>query len=149
VATAAAQQMFQRASVTSLGPGTRTPQNTTCTEEKPYTKPSKTTPNRPRTNQQHHDPKTHESNNSPEENPTKKRHTPVRSVTSTGQTGQAWAARNEQNPRVNSSKTNSRFQTDFGDIRNTSWALHSQVMDHQNSLNQDESKDFHQEHHKP
>jgi hypothetical protein len=45
VATAAAQQMFQRASVTSLGPGIKTPQNTTCTEEEPYTKPSKATPN--------------------------------------------------------------------------------------------------------
>jgi hypothetical protein len=40
----------------------------------------------------------------------------------TGQTGQAWAARGEQHPRVNSSKTNSRspdslhdFKQDFGD----------------------------------
>jgi hypothetical protein len=70
VATTAAQQVFQRASVTSLGPGTKTPQNTTCTEGKPYTKPSKTTPNRPRTDQQHQDPKTHESSSSPEANPT-------------------------------------------------------------------------------
>jgi hypothetical protein len=30
-----------------------TPQNTTCTEGKPYTKPNKTTPNRPRTDQPH------------------------------------------------------------------------------------------------
>jgi hypothetical protein len=37
------------------------------------------------------------------------RHTPVRPVTSTGQTGHAWAARDEQHPRVNSSKSNSRF----------------------------------------
>jgi hypothetical protein len=70
VATTAAQQVFQRASLTSLGPGTKTPQNTTCTEGKPYTKPSKTIPNRPRTDQQHQDPKTHESSSSPEENPT-------------------------------------------------------------------------------
>jgi hypothetical protein len=34
-----------------------TPKNTTCTEGKPYTKPNKTTPNRPRTDQPHQDPK--------------------------------------------------------------------------------------------
>jgi hypothetical protein len=75
---------------------------------------------------------------------------------STGQTGGAWAARDEQNPRVNSSKSNSRspdslhgFAQDFGHSRNTSWALHSQVMVHQNPLNQEESKDFRQERHKP
>jgi hypothetical protein len=69
--------------------------------------------------------------------------TPVRPVKSTGHTGATWAARNEQNPRVNSSKSNSRspdslhgVEQDFGDSRNTSWALHSQVMVHQNSLNQ-------------
>jgi hypothetical protein len=45
-----------------------THKNTTCKEEEPFTKPSKTTPNRPRTDQQHHDPKTHESSNSPKEN---------------------------------------------------------------------------------
>jgi hypothetical protein len=85
-----------------------------------------------------------------------KRHTPVRPVTSTGQTGHAWAARDEQHPRVNSPQTNSRspdslhgFKQDFGGSRNTSWALHSQVMVHQNSLNQEESKGFYQEHHNP
>jgi hypothetical protein len=68
-------------------------------------------------------------------------HTPVKPVTSTGQTSQAWAAWEEQHPWVNSSKTNSRsldslhgFKQDFGDSRNTSWALHSQVIVHQNSL---------------
>jgi hypothetical protein len=78
--------------------------------------------------------------------------TPVRPVKSTGQTGVTWAARDEQNPWVNSSKSNSRspdslhgFEQDFGDSRNTSWALHSQVMVHQNSLNQEESKKSHQE----
>jgi hypothetical protein len=65
-----------------------------------------------------------------------------------GQTGHAWAARDEQHPRVNSPKSNSRcpdslhgFVQDFGDSRNTSWALHCQVMVHKNSLNQEESKD--------
>jgi hypothetical protein len=53
VATTTAQQAFQKASVPSLVPRTKTPQNTTCMEEKPYTKPKKTTPNRPRTDQQH------------------------------------------------------------------------------------------------
>jgi hypothetical protein len=57
VATAAAQQVFQRASVTSLGPGTRTLPKHNLHRRKSYTKPSKTTPNRPRTDQQHHDPK--------------------------------------------------------------------------------------------
>jgi hypothetical protein len=86
VATAAAQKMFQRASVTSLGPETKTPQNTTCTEEKPFTKPSKTIPKWPRTNQQQHNPKTHGSSNSLEAKPTKSSHrsdrsrAPVRSV---------------------------------------------------------------------
>jgi hypothetical protein len=61
-------------------------QHTTCTEGKPYTKPSKTSPNRPRTDQHHHDTKTHESRSSPEANPTSgihrsdRSHTPVRSV---------------------------------------------------------------------
>jgi hypothetical protein len=80
----------------------------------------------------------------------------VRPVKSTGQTGGAWAARDEQNPRVNSSKSNSRspnslhkIEQDFEDSRNTSWALHSQVMVHQNLLDQEESEDFRQEHHKP
>jgi hypothetical protein len=70
VATAAAQQVFQRALVTSLGSGTKHPQNTTCTEGKPYTKPNKPTPNRPRTDQQHQDPKTHESSSFLEANST-------------------------------------------------------------------------------
>jgi hypothetical protein len=37
--------MFQRASITSLGPGKKHPQNTTSKEEEPFTKPSKTHPN--------------------------------------------------------------------------------------------------------
>jgi hypothetical protein len=54
-------------------------------------------------------------------------HAPVRPVKSTGQTGVAWAARDEQHPRVNSPKSKSRspeslhgLEQDFGDIRNTS-----------------------------
>jgi hypothetical protein len=76
-----------------------TPKNTTCTKGKPYTKPSKTIPNRPRTDQQHHDPKTHESSSSPEANPTSGIHRSDRS---------SLAARDEQHPRVNSPKSNSR-----------------------------------------
>jgi hypothetical protein len=76
---AAAQQAFQKASVTSLGPGTKPPQNTTCTEGKPYTRPNKTPPNRPRTDQHHQDPETNESNSSPEANPTKDLHQSDRS----------------------------------------------------------------------
>jgi hypothetical protein len=72
--------------VTSLGPGTRTLPKHNLHRKKPYTKPSKTTPNRPRKDQQHHDPKTHESSSSPEANPTSgihqsdQSHTPVRPV---------------------------------------------------------------------
>jgi hypothetical protein len=72
-------QAFQKASVTSLGPGTKSPQNTTCTEGKPYRRPNKTPPNRPRTDQHHQDPKTHESSSSPEANPTKDLHRSDRS----------------------------------------------------------------------
>jgi hypothetical protein len=82
--------------------------------------------------------------------------TPVRLDKSTGQIGVTWEARDEQNPWVNSSKSNSRSpdslhgsEQDFGDSRNTSWALHSQVMVYQNSLSREESKDFRQEHTKP
>jgi hypothetical protein len=86
MATTAAQQVFQRASVTSLSPGTRTLPKHNLLIRKPYTKPSKTTPNIPRKTQQHHDPKTHESSSSPEANPTSgihrsdRSHTPVRLV---------------------------------------------------------------------
>jgi hypothetical protein len=64
VAIAAAQQAFQKALEQNH------PQNTTCTEGKPYTKPNKTTPKIPRTDQKHQDPKTHESSSSSEANPT-------------------------------------------------------------------------------
>jgi hypothetical protein len=79
VATAATQQAFQKVSVTFLGPGTKTPQNTTCTKGKSYTKPNKPTPNKPRTGQQHQDPKTHESSSSPEANLTSDSHRSDRS----------------------------------------------------------------------
>jgi hypothetical protein len=52
VATAVAQQAFQKASVTSLASGTKTPPKHNLTEGKPYTKPNKPTPNKPRTDQQ-------------------------------------------------------------------------------------------------
>jgi hypothetical protein len=42
--------------------------NTTCKEEETFTKPSKTTPNIPRTDQQDHGTKPHEHNNSPRPN---------------------------------------------------------------------------------
>jgi hypothetical protein len=103
--------------------------------------------NQTRIDQHQNDPKTHESSKSPRQIPQRAH---------TGQTGGAWVARDEQNPQVNSSKSNSRspislhgFEQDFGGSRNTSWALHSQVMVYQNLLNQEESEDFRQEHHKP
>jgi hypothetical protein len=55
------------------------PQNTTCKDGKPYTKPNKTTPNRPRIDQQHQDP----MHTSQEVHPRK-----IPQVARTGQTGQ-------------------------------------------------------------
>jgi hypothetical protein len=74
VATAAAQQTFQGASVTPLGPRTETPPKLNLQKEEPYTKPSKTTPNLLRNDQQQSNPKTHEPSNSPKTNPTKGSH---------------------------------------------------------------------------
>jgi hypothetical protein len=61
-------------------------------------------------------------------------------------------SRDEQHPRVNSPKSNSRspeslhrFAQDFGDSRNTSWGVHSQDFVHQNFPNQEESKKSRQE----
>jgi hypothetical protein len=52
----------------------------------------------------------------------------------TGQTGVTWASRDEQHPRVNTSKSKPwfpeslhRIEQDFGNSRNTSWGVHSQV----------------------
>jgi hypothetical protein len=56
--------------MTSLGCGTKTPPKHNLHGRKTLHKSSKTTPNRPRTDQQHHDPKTHKSSNSFKENPT-------------------------------------------------------------------------------
>jgi hypothetical protein len=76
--------------------------------------------------------------------------TPVRPVQNTGRT--AWAARDEQHPRVNSSKSKPRspeslhgLEQDFGDDRNTSWGVHSHDFVHQNLTNQEESKKSRQE----
>jgi hypothetical protein len=134
----------------SLGPGTKTPSKHNLqgrrTLHKPKQNTSKAVKNRPATTR-------------PKDTRVKQftrgkshtRHTLIRPVTSIGQTAHAWAARDEQHPRVNS-KSNSRsldslhgFEQDFGDSGNTSWALHSQVMVHQNSLNQEESKKSRQE----
>jgi hypothetical protein len=64
--------------------------------------------------------------------------TPVRPVSTTGQTGQAGPLGDDQHQRVNSPKSNSRypeslhrFVQGFGDSRNTSWALHSQYLIYQ------------------
>jgi hypothetical protein len=142
--------MLQEASMTPVGPGTKTPPKHNLQE--PSSKPSKTTPNLPKTDQQQHNQKTRIRKMT--RGKSQKRFTPVRPVKSTGQTGHAWVAQDEQHLWVNSPKSNSRsldslhgFAQDFGNSRNTSWALHSQVMVHQNSLNQEESKDFRQEHH--
>jgi hypothetical protein len=78
------------------------------------------TRNSPYTGQQQTHPNVHPSKNPP-------RVAPVRPVKRTGQTGVAWAARDEQHPRVNSPKSKSRsseslhgLEQDFGDIMNTS-----------------------------
>jgi hypothetical protein len=71
-------------------------------------------------------------------------------VMGTGQTGPIGQLRMNSNPRVNSPKSNSKspesfhgFAQDIGDSRNTSWALHSQDLVHQNFLNREKSKKSH------
>jgi hypothetical protein len=146
---------FQEALVTPLGPGTKTTTKTQLARKK---NPTQSLGKQLKTSQELTSWTTRQ-NHTNTIVPRDKTHqglTPVRPVKSTYQTSHAWAARDEQHPQVNSPKSNSRspdllheFPQDFGDSRNTSWALHSQVMVHQNSLNQEELKDFCQEHHKP
>ena len=146
---------FQEASVTPLGPGTKT-----TTKEQPAKKesPSQSLAKQLQTGQELNSRTTgqNHTNTAVSRDKTHQRLAPVRPVKSTGQAGHTWAARDAQRPPVNSPKSNSRsldslhgFAQDFGDNRNTSWALHSQDLVHQNSLNQEESKDFRQEHHEP
>jgi hypothetical protein len=128
-----------------------TTENITCKGREPYTKPSQTPRNLPRTYQQQHTTTQNSPRRSPNANPTKGLHrsdrsrAPVRPVTP-GQLGM------NNNPWINSSKSNSRcpdslhgFAQDFWDSRNASWALHSQDLVHQNLLEQEESKKSHQE----
>jgi hypothetical protein len=141
---------FREASVTPLGPRTKT-----TTKGQPAKKEnlSHNLARQLQTSQELDSRKTgqhHTSTTVPREK-SHKGLAPVRPVKSTGQTG-AWAARDEQRPRVNSSKSNSRspeslhgFVQDFGDSWNTSWALHIQDLVHQNLLNQEESRKSHQE----
>jgi hypothetical protein len=77
----------------------------------------------------------------------------VRPVSSTGQTSLAGPLGDEQHPRVNSSKSNSRSpeslhesMQDSRDSRNTSWKLHSQDLVHQNLQHREELKKSDQEH---
>jgi hypothetical protein len=81
VATAAAQQVFQRASVTYLGPGKNTPKAQPAWKKNPTQSLAKQLQNRPKTDQQYHDPRTHESSSSPRANPTSGLHWPDRSCT--------------------------------------------------------------------
>jgi hypothetical protein len=126
VSTTAAQLVFQRASVTFLGHGTKTlPKHNLHgrrTLHKAYQNNSKQTKNRAATPrpkdtrvQQFTRGKSH------------KWYAPVRPVKSTGQTGVTYAARDEQHPQVNSPKSKPRsieslhgLEQDFGDSRNTS-----------------------------
>jgi hypothetical protein len=85
-------------------------QRTTCQEGKPLTKLSKTTPNYPRTREQENGTTPHEHSSSPRQIPQR---------ASTGQTGHAWAARDEQHPRVNSPKSNSDLPNDSTDLCKT------------------------------
>jgi hypothetical protein len=101
-----------------------TPKTQPARKKNPSQSRAKTTPNRPRIDQQQHSPKTQDPSSSPDKS--HKGLAPIRPVRSTGQTGGAWAARDEQSPRVNSSKSNSRspnslhgFVQDFGDIVGT------------------------------
>jgi hypothetical protein len=125
-------------------------QITTYQEGKPLTKPSKTARNEPRTGQQGNRTTPHEHTTRAQHH---KRLVSIRPVKSTGQTGHAWATWDEQQPQVNSPKSNSQSpeslhgfaQDNSVDSRNTSWPLHSQDLVHQNLLNQDELRKSHQE----
>jgi hypothetical protein len=149
VATTATQKTFLEASVTSLGPGTKTNSKTqTAQEEKPFTKPRQTTQNLTKTDQQQLSPETHKPGSSLEANPTKALHrsdrsrAPVRLITP----GQLRMNCNRgSTPSKPTHDSLHRFAQDFGDSRNTSWALHIQDLVHQNLLNQEESKKSHQE----
>jgi hypothetical protein len=137
--------------VTPLGPGTKT-----TTKEQPAKKkkPSQNLARQLQTSQEPDNRKIRQHHTSTTV-PRYKTHQGlalVRPVKSTVQIGHTWAARYEQRPRVNSPKSNSRspeslhgFVQDFRDSRNTSWALHSQYLVHQNLLNREESKKSHQE----
>jgi hypothetical protein len=108
------------------------------------------TPNRPtelqtdpNSKQQQHEATENLPKCSPEQNPT---------GVGTGQTGVAWASRDEHHPWVNTPKSKLRspeslhgLEQDFGDSRNTSWGVHSQDYVHQNLPNQEESKKSRQE----
>jgi hypothetical protein len=70
----------------------------------------------------------------------------------TGQTSQAGQLNMNNARGLSPPKSNSRspeslhgFAQDFGDSRNTSWALQSQDLVHQNLLKWEESRKFHQE----
>jgi hypothetical protein len=106
--------------------------NSTYRRRKPYTKPSKTSRNLPRTDQQHHEPKPHELGHLPEANPTRALHRSDRWEALVRLVKPMQLGMNS-NPQVNSPKSkpwspNSLhgFAQDFWDSRNTSWALHSQ-----------------------
>jgi hypothetical protein len=123
------------------GPSQKAPKHQTGLPSSKTTQPR----NSSNTGQQQTHPNVH-----PSKNPI--RVAPVRPVRGTGQTDVAWTSRDEQHPRVNTPKSNSRspeslqgFAQDFGDSRNTSWGVHSQVYVHQNLPNQEESKKSHQE----
>jgi hypothetical protein len=144
VAAAAAQQMFQRALVTSLGPGTKTPPKTQPAKKK---NPSQTQAKHLKNNQELTSNTTTQRHTDSATHP---RQIPQRAHT--GQTGVTWAARDEQDPRVNSPKSKLRpleslhgLVRHLGDSRNTSWGVHSQVIVHQSLPNQDSSKKSRQE----
>jgi hypothetical protein len=137
--------------VTYLGPGTKT---TTKGQPTKKENPSQNLARQLQTSQEPNNRKMgqHHMSTVVSRDKSHKELAPVRPFKSTCQTDHAWAARDEQHPRVNSPKSNSRspeslhgFVQDFGDSRNTSWELHSQDLVHQNLLNQEESIKSHQE----
>jgi hypothetical protein len=119
------------------------PKNTTCMEGKPYTNLTKQL----QTDQELTSSTKTQRHTSQAVHPRQ-----IPQVTRTGQTGEAWAARDEQHPRVNSSKSKLRspeslhgLEQDFGDNRNTTWGVHSHDFVHQNLPIQEESKKSRQE----
>jgi hypothetical protein len=119
-------------------------QNTPKTHSTRKKNPSQTKAKHLQTIQEQHNPKTQESSNLPEANPTQGTHRSDRSLVpvTLGQLGMK-NSRGSTPPKLTPdlSIRSTVSNKTLGIVGTPSGALHSQVMIHQNSLNQEESKD--------